>query len=294
MKTRAQNRRFSAYWFVALAALGAVKVGAASDEPTPDPQDLKRIQEYLSANVHGNGKWRSGPTRVEDKSIATAYPGLRFYYVFSPKYPVAHANDVSLMLRVDRAGTVAPLKTPADYNVGLLNVAKQRDARMAAAAVLSLTFGPFGPTPVAPDDVKVNQNGKGWVCTAGQSKGHKFRVVFDEDGKCVQVEHTYDGPLPICIGGLFQPVTVAGTIAGLGHDLGGALEVVSVEPDSIAAQAGLVPGDILVSFADRPLPTGDIIQAMRQIVVPLKQQGRVKRPIKVLRCTQLIEMSLAW
>lgn len=273
-------------------AMFGMRGAAADEEAKPDPRDVKRVEEFLSANVQG--KWQTGPTRLENKSVTVAYPDSRFYFVFSGMYPIARADQISAMLRLDKEGKVTQLKTPGDYNTGLMKIAKEDDAKTAAAAIMSLTFGPFGPVPVAADDVQVGHEGKGWVCTAGQPKGNKYRVVFDQDGKCTEAEHGYGGPLPICIGGMFQPVSLTRDNPGLGHDLGGALEVASVESDSIAARAGLSPGDIIVSFANRPLPAGDVIQAMRQIVYPLKQQGGVTRPIKVLRGRQLLEMTLAW
>jgi hypothetical protein len=33
---------------------------------------------------------------------------------------------------------------------------------------------------------------------------------------------------------------------------------------------------------------------MRQIVYPLKEQGNVARPVKVLRCGEVVELTLRW
>jgi hypothetical protein len=237
---------------------------------------------------------------MRGEAIDAAYSNARFYYVFSPQYPIARAGQVSAMVRIDKDGKVAQLSAPQDYSAGLMTISDARDARTAAAAIMSLTFGPFGPMPVDAKEVEAKPDGKGWSCTARAGKvgprgqPHVFRVSFDANGRCTEATHKFTGPLPICIGGLFIPVTVPSGVAGLAYKIGGGLETVSVESGSIADRAGLRCGDIIVSFGGLPLPRHDVIQEMRQKVYPLKQQGNVLRPIDILRDGETIQLTLRW
>jgi membrane-associated protease RseP (regulator of RpoE activity) len=165
---------------------------------------------------------------------------------------------------------------------------------------MSLTFGPFGPVAVAAKEVDAKPDGNAWTCTVAQGaggprgRGTTFRVVFDAHGRCSEATHKYNGPLPICIGGLFRPVATPSGMAGLGHDISGILEVDSVDKNSIAERAGLKSGDLIVSFDGRPLPSRDVIQQMRQVVYVLKQQGNVARSIRVVRNGELVDLTLRW
>lgn len=283
-----------AVWMVVvgLIAAGGSFPLVSADEPQAAPDDLTIVQAHLKENV--TGKWERGPLPIDTKAVRAAYSETKFFYVFSSAYPIARSDQVSLLLRLDKAGKVSPMNNPADYSFGLMPIGNADDAKTAGAAIMSLTFGPFGPMPVEEGEVEVSREGDTWVCTAGQPNGHRYRVVLDAAGKCTEADHDFGGPLPICIGGLFQPVALADDIAGLGHPVGGALEVVSVEPDSIAARAGLQPGDVIVSFASRPLPQEDLIQGLREQVFPLKQQGHVTRPITALRGTHVVNLTLTW
>jgi hypothetical protein len=274
--------------------------GAMAKDAAAEKRELEAVESFL-ANKFLGMQWQRGPIHIKGAAVATAYPESRFYYVFSSQYPVARANQLSAMLRVDREGNVTHVATPNAYSNGLMKITGIEDAKTAAAAVMSLTFGPFGPVAVAADEVEVKADGKGWVCTAAKGKAGgmhaqatTFRVVFDGNGKCTAASHQFKGPLPICVGALFRVVDVSQPGACIGHGIGVALQVASVEPDSIAARAGLQPDDILISFAGRPLPSGDAIQQMRQIVYPLKEQGNVARPVKVLRCGEVVELTLRW
>ena len=82
--------------------------------------------------------------------------------------------------------------------------------------------------------------------------------------------------------------------AGLTHPVDGGLLTASVEPDSIAAKAGLTQGDLIVSQSDRPLPADDTIQRVRHIVFPLKQRANVECPIVVVRNARLVRLVLRW
>ena len=68
----------------------------------------------------------------------------------------------------------------------------------------------------------------------------------------------------------------------------------SVETDSFAAKAGLLPGDIIVSFGGEPLQSDDTIQQLRHIVYALKQQGGIQRSIVVQRDGRFVKLTLRW
>jgi len=283
----------------AIAALLAMSCRAAADDGTAHQKDIEAVKKFLAAKYPGM-TWGRGPARMQDAAIDAAYLDVRFYYVFSPQYPVARAGQVSAMMRLEKDGKVTQVSAPQDYSAGLMKIGNADDAKTAAAAVMSLTFGPFGPVPVEAKEVDARADGKGWTCTAAQGaggprgRGTTFRVVFDANGRCTEATHKYSGPLPICIGGLFRPVAAPSGIAGLAHEIGGALEVDSVDKDSIAERAGLKPGDLIVSFGGRPLPSRDVIQQMRQVVYALKQQGNVSRAIRVVRDGELVDLTLRW
>jgi hypothetical protein len=278
--------------FAAALALGFVPPAMVSHAAADEDQDIEAVKKFLGEKSPGD-TWQRGPTRWRNGAINTAYPTSRFYYVFSPQYPVARAGQISTMVRIDRDGTLARVDAaqPDSFNAGLTKLDRKE---LAAAAIMSLTFGPFGPVAVAPGDVRVMlKAGKGKSCSATVGS-NTFEVDFDGEGRCTSAVHRYRGPLPICLGGLFLPVTVPQEVPGIGHRVEGALEVVSTEPGSIAQRAGLRPGDIMVSFAGRPLPGEDTIQQMRQIVYPLKQEGGAARPVKVLRDGRVLELTVRW
>lgn len=255
-------------------------------------KDIEAVKKFLFEK-HPGARWQRGPTRAETADINKAFPGSRFYFVFSPQYPIGRVGFLTVMVRIDKAGNVTEITAPQDYGAGLKRIRNASDAKIAGAAIMSLTFGPFGPVPVSAAQVATKARGKGWLLTAAVNRS-VFRVRIEAGGTVTEAAHHYTGPLPICIGGLFDPANVPGGIEGLGHRIGGALRVASVEPDSIAARAGLEQGDVIVSFDHRPLPTHDTIQQMRQIVYPLKQQGQTQRAIGVLRDGRLIELTLRW
>ena len=201
---------------------------AAADDAKADQGDIEAVKKFLATKYVGK-TWARGPIRMRGEAIDAAYSNARFYYVFSPQYPIARAEQASAMLRIDKEGKVEQLSAPQDYSAGLMKIGTADDAKTAAAAAMSLTFGPFGPVPVEAKEVEAKPDGKGWSCTAavGQTgprgQPHVFHVNFDANGHCTEATHEYTGPLPVCIGGLFVPVAAPTGIAGLAYKIGGAM-----------------------------------------------------------------------
>lgn len=261
----------------------------AKDE---EKSDVVAVKKFLNT-AFPKKKWIRGPERLRNEAIDSAYTQVRFYFVFSPEYPLARPDQITRMLRIDSDNNISIVEKTADYNVGLMKISSEKDAKTAAAAIMSLTVAPFGPVPVKASDVVVVQKDHDWNCKVKKRQG-QWKVSFDKAGKCTAATYRHLGPLPICIGGLFRPVSVPEGIDRLTHSAGVALLVKSVEPSRVAARAGLVPGDIIVSFDNKPLPAENTIQRMRQVVYKLKQQGNVQRQIQIVRDRQVIEKTLCW
>jgi hypothetical protein len=64
--------------FLFAAALLAAPAVAAD----PSKDELAAFKDYLEKN-HKGKKWQLGPSALESKELAQAYPGHRFYYVYS-------------------------------------------------------------------------------------------------------------------------------------------------------------------------------------------------------------------
>jgi hypothetical protein len=176
--------------------------------------DLTRFQKYMDGVKQGK-KWQSGPTPMDSEEIRMAYGKARFYSVYSsppmpPGAPLPELLDgykremdayqnqfVSMTLKIDEQETMAPLYEAVDYNQGLMKIATDDDARISAAAILSLhSSGRVGPGIVSAKEVTVTRSAEGWSCSVFRENAFQGVVVFDRDGKCVSVTKTYIGPLP--------------------------------------------------------------------------------------------------
>ena len=73
------------------------------------------------------------------------------------------------MMRVRDDGSVAEVS--GAVNDGLMRVANAGDAKIAAAAIMSLTFGPSGPISISPGEVAVAPMNGGWLCLAHARSG---------------------------------------------------------------------------------------------------------------------------
>src|SRR5215475_9827190 len=176
--------------------------------------DLTRFRNYME-EVKPGKKWQSGPTLMDSAEIRRAYPNARFYSVYSspPLPPGAPLPEllkayeekmveykkqfVSLTIRIDAQDTMRPFYEAEDYNQGLMRVTTDEDARISAAAILSL-YGSdrVGPGIVYAKEVTVARSENGWTCSVFRENAFQGEVVFDRDGKCVSMKKVYDGPLP--------------------------------------------------------------------------------------------------
>ena len=73
-----------------------------------------------------------------------------------------------------------------------MKVVNSADAQVAAAAIMSLTFGPSGPVSISAGNVPVARLNGGWFCLAtpgppGQKQA--LQVIFDADGHCTDITH---------------------------------------------------------------------------------------------------------
>ena len=176
--------------------------------------DLIKFQSYLEENKPGK-KWQTGPARMDSEEIRKAFGKARFYYVFSspPMPPGADLPElheefarkmeehqkqfVSLTMRVDEQGRMTPIYKAEDYNQGLMQVTTDDDARICAAALLSLYCSDIvRPEIVTAKEVAVTRSEKGWSCSVVRENAFRGEVVFDKDGKCVSMTKVYAGPLP--------------------------------------------------------------------------------------------------
>jgi hypothetical protein len=196
---------------------GGGVLSPAQEKPPEDKQtkeDVAAFRKFLEKQYPGK-KWQTGPSRVDSEQIQKVYGKQRFYYVFSapPLPPGANLpeiqdafrrrlkefqeNFISATVSVDENGKLQALSKPADFNRGLTPIKSDADAKVAAAAVLSL-YGAdrVGPGVVSPDIVTVKRSDKGWQATADKRNQFVGTVSFDEKGRVVLVSKTYAGPVP--------------------------------------------------------------------------------------------------
>jgi hypothetical protein len=198
---------------LSLFVFALVFVPVRADDPSKDP--LAAFKEYLTKN-HKDKKWQVGPARLDSKELQKAYPDQRFYYVSSspPLPPGAFSrelierhrramedytkNYISLTVMATRDG-FQPLQTTADFNRELMEVKTNDDAKVSAAAVLSLYSGSgisTGAIVITADQVKVEKSDKGWTCTASKLNAFQGTVGFNADGKVISVNKVSIAPLP--------------------------------------------------------------------------------------------------
>jgi hypothetical protein len=176
--------------------------------------DLTRFRNYMEEIKPGK-KWQSGPTPMDSEEIRKAYGKARFYSVYSspPLPPGAPLPEllkeyeekmeeyqkqfISLTVRIDAQERMGPLYEAEDYNQGLMRVTTDDDARICAAAILSLYISDsVGPGIVSAKEVTVTRSENGWSCSVLRENAFQGTVVFDRDGKLVSVTKTAMGSLP--------------------------------------------------------------------------------------------------
>jgi hypothetical protein len=186
----------------------------AETQQTQIAADLTRFRNYME-EVKPGKKWQSGPTPMDSEEIRMAYGKARFYSVYSSppmppgaplpqllkeyeqKMDVYQKQFVSVTVRIDEQEQITSLYEAEDYNRGLMRVTTDDDARISAAAILSL-YGSdrVGPEIVSAKEVTVTRSENGWTCGVFRKNAFRGEVVFDKDGKCVSMTKVYAGPLP--------------------------------------------------------------------------------------------------
>lgn len=181
---------------------------------TQTETDLAAVRNYIEENKPGK-KWQTGPAQLDSAEIRKAYGKLRFYYVFSsPPAPpgaaleelVAEYQDklkvykeqfISLTVCIDEKETIIPLHKVEDYNLGLMRVKTYGDAKIAAAAILSLYSSELvSPGVVAANEVTVAPSENGWACSVLRENAFQGTVYFGGDGKLVSMTKMYAGAPP--------------------------------------------------------------------------------------------------
>jgi hypothetical protein len=186
----------------------------AQNQQAQTAADLTRFRNYMEALKPGK-KWQTGPTLMDSEEIRRAYGKARFYSVYSsppmpPGAPLPELLEeyerkmdeyrkqfVSMTIRIDEVETMTSFYEAADYNQGLMRVTTDDDARICAAAILSL-YGSdrVGPEIVTAKEVTVTRTENGWSCGVVRENAFQGSVVFDRDGKVVSMKKVYIGPLP--------------------------------------------------------------------------------------------------
>jgi hypothetical protein len=186
---------------------------AQTEEIQQSTNDLLVFKKHLGT-AYPDKKWQTGPSRLDSRDVQTAYPGRRFYFVFSspPLPPGAFSKQlqedfrrrseefrksfISVTVSIDGADALKELREANDFNQGLMKVKSDEDARTAAAAILSLYgSGRVGPGPVAAKDLTGAASDKGWSWQV-RTRFFHGSVTLDANGQCTAVSKVYTGPLP--------------------------------------------------------------------------------------------------
>lgn len=181
----------------------------------PSKDEIASFKNYLEKN-HKGKKWQLGPSGLESKELTQAYPGQHFYYVYSsPPLPPGAAlpellerhrraaedfsvNYISVTVAMGKDG-IRTMGKVESFREGLMVVKSEDDAKVAAAAVLSLYPGrgfATGPAIIKAGEVKVLKTEKGWTCSAQKQFSFQGTVEFDAEGKLLSVSKNSIAPLP--------------------------------------------------------------------------------------------------
>jgi hypothetical protein len=198
---------------LAVALPSILLAGCAAD---PTKTDVAKVEDYLKKN-HPGKTWETGPTRIDTEEVRVAYGNRRFYYVFSTPPVLPHGGPppgaemleefrkaqahfekerASLTVGIDEQGGITAYQKGEDFSQGLPKLRGEADAKVAAAAALSLFVADeLGPRTVAAKDVTVGKDTTGrhvqWYCSVTEGRagegGWRGEVFFDKDGKCIAV-----------------------------------------------------------------------------------------------------------
>lgn len=211
--------KFFAALRVLLIGCAAGRIAANSDMTPTAPQagDASVFRAYLLEQGLA-ARWTGDATPLASEEIRAAYPGFRFYYTFKqpppppgaplPEVIEAHEraleeyqkHSLRLTAGIDERGLIHAFRTPEDFNAGLRPIKSDEDARIAAAAILSLIGSEqVSPGVIPAREVGVTKNGAGWACLLAQKpRGIQGFVTFDLNGRCTSASKSlnYAPPVP--------------------------------------------------------------------------------------------------
>ena len=157
------------------------------------PDELQVFKKWLDREHPGYGS-DDGPARFRNATVEAAYPGRRFYYVFTHARgsPGGPRNPLSLVAEIDNRGAVTPLNLSslATYRAGLRTVKTKEDARRGAAAVLILALGDPGQRgwKIEESGFRIERRKGSWVCSYSHGFNYVSRVTFDKQGTLTGID----------------------------------------------------------------------------------------------------------
>lgn len=180
------------------------------------PADLSVFQDHLVRNQLAT-HWDGTPTRIESEEIRRAYGDRRFYFTFkaAPLPPGAQMprliesykqamqeyqkHSLRITVGIDSKQHAETFRTAEDFNLGLMPVKTDDDARIAAAAILSLMGDDqVHPGAISAREVSVTRTQSGWTCLVTRSRAFDGKVIFDSSGRCTSATKNlnYIPPMP--------------------------------------------------------------------------------------------------
>jgi hypothetical protein len=108
-------------------------------------------------------------------------------------------HSLRITVGIDKEQRADTFQTAQDFNNGLTPVKTDEDARIAAAAILSLIGNDqVHPQVINASEVRVTGTRFGWTCHVTQAKGIDGTVVFDPSGRCTSATKilNYVPPVP--------------------------------------------------------------------------------------------------
>ena len=191
----------------------AFTVSVRADDPSKD--GIAAFKQYLEKNFKDR-KWQTGPAQLESRELQKAYPDQRFFYVYSapplppgaflPELVERHRkaseefrkNYISLAVAIGKDGIRPLANNKESLGKGLIALNSEEDAKVAAAAVLSLYIESGytqAPKALPASSVKVTKSDKGWTCQVQQPM-LQGNVTFDAEGKLATLSKSSHIPLP--------------------------------------------------------------------------------------------------
>ena len=177
-----------AVWCCVSAATPAV---AARADDSAAAAELTTFKAWLDSARAGYG-CDEGPAQFRNKTVESAYPGRRFYYVLTYTRgippPYEHPTTVVAEVAGRQVRPIHPVSMEG-YRTGLVKVSSPDNARLAAAAVMILATAGERRWRYEPSLFKAKKQGGSWVCTyAHGSPIYTSRVTFDKAGRLASIQ----------------------------------------------------------------------------------------------------------